>query len=299
MLATLCEALQTGEESLLPDAAATMILAVVQGLTEFLPVSSSGHLVLMNEALAQGDPGLVLPIALHLGTLVAVVTVYRKELLDLISSFFRGDRRSVWLIAVGTLPAGIVGVLLHDFFSERFGSGRSAAIGLLATALILYQSDRMRRASGVALSFAASTDGDPGSAADSGDSAAGGRSRLTYLDALLIGLGQAFAILPGVSRSGTTIAIGMMRGVDPLHAARFSFLLSIPAILGAALLESGDFFSLGLTTADLALLGWGFGLSALVGWASLRVLIAFLNRGAFLWFAVYCVVLGTGYLVFV
>ena len=292
MLATLSTVLEADGEGLLPDAAATLVLAVVQGLTEFLPISSSGHLVLVNEALAQGDPGLVLPIALHLGTLVAVVTVYRRELVDLVGSFFRGDRRSVWLIAVGTLPAGLVGVLLHDYFSERFGSGRSAALGLLATALVLYQSDRIRRGS-----TPPQAPGGPGGAADAEPSP--GRSRLTFLDATLIGLGQAVAILPGVSRSGTTIAIGMMRGIDPLHAARFSFLLSIPAILGAALLESGDFFSLGLSASDLALLGWGFGLSALVGWASLRVLIAFLNRGAFLWFAVYCVVLGSGYLLLV
>ena len=297
MLATSNLALQATETGLLPDAAATMLLAVVQGLTEFLPVSSSGHLVLMEEALAQGEPGLVLPIALHLGTLVAVVTVYRAELAGIVRSFFTGERRDAWLIAVGTIPAGLVGVLLHDFFRERFDSGRSAAVGLLATALILYQSDRSRRAAAARAAPGPETGTQTGEAP--GLPAPAGRSRLTYLDALLIGIGQAVAILPGISRSGTTIAIGMMRGVEPVHAARFSFLLSIPAILGAALLEGTGFLSLGLSGQDLALLGWGFGLSALVGWASLRVLIAFLNRGAFVWFAVYCAVLGVGYLIFV
>ena len=292
MLATTLQAVAPSEGSALPDAAATMILAVVQGLTEFLPVSSSGHLVLMKEALAESEPGLVLPIALHLGTLVAVLTVYRREAWEVLASFFRGARRDAWLIVVGTVPAGLVGVLLHDFFTERFDSGRSAAIGLLATAVILYLSDRARRSAQVPAP--GDRERDLGDAADSA-----GRPRLTYFDALLIGCGQAVAILPGVSRSGTTIAIGMMRGVEPVHAARFSFLLSIPAILGAAVLEGRGFAELGLTRGDLALLGWGFGLSALVGWASLRVLLAFLNRGAFLWFAVYCAVLGTGYLIFV
>jgi len=267
-----------------PGAAATLLLAVVQGLTEFLPISSSGHLVLVEEALSGsagagegGGAGILLPVVLHLGTLVAVAIVYRRDVRDLLLGLVRGRPREALLVVLATLPAVVVGFTFRDAFHELFASGRTAAAGLLATGAVLLVSDRVRRRN---------------------VAAGGGRTELTFVDALLIGLAQAVAILPGVSRSGSTIAVGMMRGIEPLAAARFSFLMSIPAILGAAVLEGGAFLEHPPARDELALLGWGLLVAALVGWAALRVLIAFLNRGAFVWFAAYCAVLGTGYLAF-
>ena len=261
-----------------PEATATFVLAVVQGLTEFLPVSSSGHLVLFGEALGLEDPGLLLPIALHLGTLLAVLIVYRKDVFKITADLLKGRPREALLVILGTLPAGVVGVLFQDFFRDQFGSGRSAAMGLLATAALLLTADRARR---------------------SNLKAGVGRTELNWLDALLIGTAQAVAILPGISRSGSTIAVGLLRGIEPLHAARFSFLLSIPAILGAALLEIGAFFDTQPSAAENTLLGLGLLVSALVGWVALRLLISFLNRGAFVWFAAYCAAVGVGYLALV
>ncbi len=260
-----------------PGVAATLLLAVVQGLTEFLPISSSGHLVLMEEAMAMTDAGLLLPVVLHLGTLAAVAIVYRRDIVDVALGPLRSDPREALLVGVATLPAAAVGFVFRDELHQLFASGRSAALGLLATGAVLLVSDWSRRRNAAA---------------------GGGRTRLTLADAVVIGLAQAVAILPGVSRSGATIATGMMRGIAPLAAARFSFLISIPVILGAALLEGRVFLERAPAVDDLLLLGWGLVVAALVGWAALRVLIAFLGRGAFVWFAAYCAVLGSGYLVF-
>ncbi len=261
-----------------PGAVETFVLAVVQGLTEFLPVSSSGHLVLFEEFLELGDAGLLLPVALHLGTLVAVLIVYRRDVLGIVAELVRGKPKQALLVIVGTIPAGVVGFTFQDQFRELFGSGRSAAMGLLATAALLLVSDRVRKGN-----------------VDKGV----GRTELNFLDAILIGIAQSIAILPGISRSGSTIAVGLLRGIEPLQAARFSFLLSIPAILGAAVLEVGAFLERSPSTEEQQLLLWGLLVSALVGWASLRVLISFLNRGAFLWFSAYCATVGLGYLFFV
>jgi len=261
-----------------PGVAATLILAVVQGLTEFLPVSSSGHLVLMEEAMSVGDAGLLMPIALHLGTLIAVLIVYRRDVVQVVGGLVSGSPREALLLVAATLPAVAVGFGLRDFFADQFQSGRSAAWGLLVTGVVLILADGARRKT-----------------ARAGGS---GRTEITLVDALLIGTAQAVAIFPGVSRSGSTIAVAMLRGIEPLQAARFSFLMSIPAILGAAVLEGGALVERAPESGVLLLLVWGLAVAALVGWAALRVLIAFLNRGAFVWFAAYCGALGAGYLLF-
>ena len=268
----------------LPDAAGVLILALVQGLTEFLPVSSSGHLVLMGEALQIAGSGLFLTIALHMGTLLAVVIVYRQALRDALVGLFRGSPREALMVGLGTLPAVVVGLTLHDVVVQRFQSARSAAAGLLVTAVILWISNRVAR-----LRPGAPTTGPVTGVAGS----------VGPLDALIIGCGQAIAILPGISRSGTTIACGLLRGLAPADAARFSFLLSVPAVLGAAVLELAPLVNGGERAPIGGLLVlWGIALSALVGWAALRVLLVFLARGAFQWFAIYCLALGLGFLLF-
>jgi undecaprenyl-diphosphatase len=262
-------------EVAIPDLWVTLLLAVVQGLSEFLPISSDGHLVICEQALGVGEAGLLVTVALHLGTLTSVLWVYRREVADLLAELGRGRLGPLGLLALGTLPAAVVGVAFRDFFHGQFQSGRSAALGLLVTSAVLFASDRARRK----------------------HRASGASDRpLDWRAALCIGCAQALAIMPGISRSGSTIGTGLMLGVAPVEAARFSFLLSIPAILGAAVLELGSFLGTRPAGADLGVLGLGLAVSALVGLFALRALLAFLNRGAFVWFGVYCALVGLGYL---
>ncbi len=255
-----------------------LFLAVVQGLTEFLPVSSSGHLVLAGSWIGTTSPGLFLPILLHLGTLAAVLIVYRADVRGLIADLFAKRFGEIGLLIVATIPTVFVGLLLHSAIDEAFGDARAAACGLLFTAAVLWFSDSLRKRNLV--------------------SKQSGRTELTLRDAIVMGCAQAIAIMPGVSRSGSTIGAGMMLGIRPDRAARFSFLMSIPAILGATILEAKGLFGSSTSGASLGIPIAGMVVSALVGLIALRLLLAFLARGAFRWFAVYCALLGAGYLVF-
>ncbi len=255
------------------------LLAVVQGLTEFLPVSSSGHLVLTQAALGVETAPLAVDIALHVGTLLAVVLVYRLALVSLVQDVFRGKVKEALLLGLATFPIGVIGVMFGDQIEHAFGSPRLAAVALLGTAAILTFGEWGRRRGA---SRASSTDEE---------------EALTVRTALLIGAAQCVALLPGISRSGTTIAAGMLLGLSPAYAARVSFLISIPAIAGAAILRlpklEGE---LGDSSGALA---WAMLVAGVVGWIALRFLLRFLNRGAFVWFAIYCGMLGGGYLAFV
>ena len=266
--------LALGLEETLSDFAVLSLLALIQGLTEFLPVSSSGHLVLTQSALKLDEPALVIDVALHVGTLLAVLVVYRRDIAGIARDLFAGKPRDVLLLAVGTLPAVAVALVFGSRLDALFGSPRIAAAGLLGTAVILLAGEFARRRGG------------------------GGEERpVTWVHALVIGGAQALAILPGISRSGTTIACALMLGLAPRQAARFSFLLAIPAILGAAVLKFPEMRESGLGEDGAALL-WAMLFAGFIGWGALRILLAFLGRGAFVWFAVYCVVLGGGFLVF-
>ena len=245
-----------------------LVLAVVQGVTEFLPVSSDGHLVLLQSWLGLSGDNLAIDVALHIGTLAAVLLVYRRDLVDLTRRLFARDVRQLGLLALASVPLVIVGIGLKDVIESLFESGRAAALGLLVTAGFLIAGERARRA----------------------HLAAGTLHALGWRDALWIGCAQALAPLPGVSRSGTSIATGLMRGVATVEAARFSFLLSIPAVAGAVLLEVPDLVRSGGFGGELLL---AILVSFVVGVAALRFLISFLGRGAFGWCALYCIVLGT------
>ncbi len=259
------------------DFAVLSLLALIQGLTEFLPISSSGHLVLTQEALPIEHAPLAVDVALHLGTLLAVFVVYRKAILEIARNALRGEVREPLLLALATLPVGVVGVAFGDELEAAFSEPRLAAACLLATALMLVVGEwgRRRRAR------------------------EGADRELDVAAALAIGFAQALAVLPGVSRSGTTIAMGLLLGLSPERAARTSFLLSIPAILGAAVLALPDLAGDGGGPENgFPALLWAVLFAAFVGWGALRILLAFLARGAFLWFAVYCAALGGGYLIF-
>ncbi len=261
--------------------AGVLALAVVQGLAEFLPISSSGHLVLAQTAMGLTRGGLTLDVALHVGTLVAVVAYYRRDLAFLVREALAGRVQLVLSLAVGTLPAAVVGLALRGRFEALFHSVRPVGAFLLVTAGLLVWGEAARRR--LAAGAAAPPAGVPGPA---------GMRDPGLLDALWIGCAQALAILPGISRAGATIAVGLARGLSPESAARFSFLLSLPVVLGAALLELPRAVEEGFQACSRGSALLGMALAAGVGWASLALLVTTLRRGAFRWFAVYCAVVG-------
>jgi len=270
------------------DFAALAILALIQGLTEFLPISSSGHLVLAQASMGFEEPQLILDVALHVGTLLAIFVVYRKDLLGIGRGVLRGEWREIGMLALATLPAAIIGLAFKDALAATFHEPRFAAGGLFATGAILIVGELARKR-GVGR-FGADGQGEAGTER-------GADTPLRWWQALVIGSAQAVAIWPGISRSGSTIAAGMLCGLPPARAARFSFLMAIPAILGAAVLQLPDV----LADPDLGGAGsliWAAAFAGFVGWGALRILLTFLGRGAFAWFAAYCFGLGLGALLF-
>ncbi len=241
----------------------SIIWGLVQGLTEFLPVSSSGHLVLVPDLLHLTPPDLATTAVLHLGTLLAVLAYYRKDVVGL----FRFDQqaRHLWiLLIIGTIPAGL-GLVFKNQVEAFQSSSTLVAIALLGTGVILLASQFIVRR--------AKTINDE-----------------TPLGALLIGLAQALAILPGVSRSGMTITAGLGRGLEPENAARFSFLLAIPAILGGGLLEAVDLAGTGGLTSSV----WvAMAVAAVTGYFAIAFLIRILVKRGLAPFAIYCFVIGT------
>ena len=258
-----------------------LVLALVQGLTEFLPISSSGHLVLVERLLHVSEPGIVVEIILHLGSLLAVVLYFRNDLLSLLEGIVRwlgGGRdeharrhaRLALAILVGTVPAVIAGFAGGEWLEGLYKNPREASIELLVTAAILLSTLWVRR----------------------------GNRSVDPLRAGVIGVGQAVALLPGISRSGTTIAAGLYLGVRPDEAARFSFILSIPALLGAGVLKAPA-VAAGIGQEKGGLLLLGFLVSFVVGYLSIAGLMRVVRRGRFGWFGLYCVLVGIAGLLWV
>ncbi len=244
-----------------------IVLGLVQGLTEFLPISSSGHLVLMHHILGLAEESLVFDVAVHLGTLFAVFVYFRRDLASIIAGFVKGGplRMVVWLIAIGTVPAVIIGLGLKDTIEALFVSPAFASGGLLMTSLLLFLSEKLQKSERALL-------------------------QLRWLDAIVIGCFQALAILPGISRSGSTIAGGLMMGVDRDSAARFSFFLAIPAILGAAVLQIPDLGE--ITSRQWLVMGSGVLASMLSGYVAIGILMAVLRKGRLYGFSIYTLIVG-------
>ena len=260
-----------------------VVLGVIQGLTEFLPVSSSGHLVLFQNLFGLKEPEIFFDVSLHVGTLAAICVFFFKDLREIATTLFSvstwsAREGSVWkrlcrkpeirlfgLILVGTLPTGFLGLLFRPMAAKAFSSILVVGTMLLVTGMLLWLTRGLKR---------------------------GGRNaaQLTILDALFIGTIQGLAILPGISRSGSTIAMGLFRGIDRETAARYSFLLSIPAILGAMALEMGEAVASGFPPMRVVLLG-SF-IAAVVGYGSLRILVHLVKKGDLHAFAPYCWLLG-------
>jgi undecaprenyl-diphosphatase len=257
-----------------------ILLGLVQGATEFLPVSSSGHSVLIPALFGLSAPDLDLIAVAHQGTLVAVLLYFRRDLLAIITGVLRGlghrhpleneEARLGWLIVVGSLPAAAAGLALESFFEEIFSEPLYAAAFLLVTAAILAIGERLV----------------------SGNKTIPG---LGWLDGFIIGLFQMLALFPGISRSGSTIAGGLWRGLSREAAARFSFLLGVPAILGAGLLALLDISRAGLATSWPTYVGI-FLAAAISGYACIHFLLTWLRAHSLYIFAAYCAAFGTLYL---
>ena len=249
-----------------------VVLGLVQGLAEFLPISSSAHLVLVPWVFGWPDPGLAFDVALHVGTLVAVLWYFRAEWVRLTQSAFAllrtrrvdtEEKRRFLHIVVATIPAAIGGLLLEDYAESTFRSPSLIAVTLMVMGVVLWAADRY-----------APRDRPLGS--------------MTVRDAVLIGLAQVFALVPGVSRSGSTMTAGRALRLDRQAAAMFSFLMSMPITAAAAVLKVPAL----LRSDDLTMLIVGILASAVSGWLAIAVLLRYLGKHSFGVFALYRLALG-------
>ena len=241
-----------------------IFLGVVQGLTEFLPVSSSGHLVIGQKLLGMQGEEIALSVILHLGTVLALLIFFSKDILKLLRYI-----KSIALIALVTLITGIIGISGKDFFESLFTSPKAVGAALLVTGIILILTKLAKPA----------------------------REKVNFKDACILGVTQGIAIIPGISRSGMTISTLLFRKLDAQTCFKFSFLASVPAVLGAALLEarSVGFALQGNTVNFLA----GFIFSVLSGLMALIFLRATLKKAKFYYFGFYCVIIGILTLLFI
>jgi undecaprenyl-diphosphatase len=254
-----------------------LVLGIIQGLTEFLPISSSGHLVLVPAALGWESPPLSFDATVHLATLIAVFAVFWCDIIQILAAWWHGLRRRCpleraesrlgWWIILGTVPGVLAGLLWEETFESFFTNPQAVGGFLLLTAGLLALADifgKRRR----------------------------GFNEITWLDSIFIGIGQAMAIAPGVSRSGATIAVGIFCGLSREAAARFSFILAIPIIIGAGLTQLIDLLRHGDITAEVPVLVVGFIAAAICGYTAISFLLKYLRRHPLSPFAIYCAVVG-------
>ena len=259
-----------------------VVLGIVQGLTEFLPISSTAHLRVIPALLGWADPGAAFSAVIQIGTVVAVLFYFRRDLWEIGTAFLRGlrDRRPFadpharmgWFIGAGTVPIVVFGLLFERQIKSELRSLWVIAAALIGVGVLMAVADRLaekrrRRA---------------------GDDA------VTLADALVVGVAQACALVPGVSRSGSTLAAGLFRGLSRAEAARFSFLLSVPAVTAAGLKELYELLGTGLAGVGAANLIAGTVVSFVVGYLAIAGLLAFLRTRTVTVFVVYRVVIGLG-----
>ena len=257
----------------------SMLLGIIQGLTEFLPISSSAHLVITPYILGWQIPvqeAFIFDVLVQLGTLLAVIVYFRKDLSNIIIGVINGlihkhplaepSSRLGWMLVLASIPAVLAGLLFKDPVERVFGSPIATGVLLFGTAALLVIAELV-----------------------------GKRIRqietISWMDTLIIGLFQAISLLPGISRSGSTISGGMIRNLERPAAARFSFLMSVPVMLGAGTLAIVDLIQLPSFSGQLPTLIAGFITSAIVGYFAIRWLLAYLVTRRLYPFAIYCVVL--------
>lgn len=245
----------------------TVIFGIIQGLTEWLPVSSSGHLAIVKEFL-NWRPPVIFYVLLHVGTLTVIVVFFRKDIAEILKALVRRDFESEegkfgLFVIVGSVPTAVIGYVFQDLFASFFDNLFAVGTALLATGVLLFVSEIRK-----------------------------GNKTLGYLDSFLVGIAQGIAIIPGVSRSGATISIGLLRSVNKEMAFKFSFLFSIPAILGAAVAELND-LNLLIDSVDVGAVIVGVSASIFVGYLSLKALQKMIVNQKFHLFAFYCWAAGT------
>jgi undecaprenyl-diphosphatase len=260
-------------------------MGMVQGLTEFLPVSSSAHLVIAPELLGT-QSSLAFDTLLHVGTLVAVIGYFWKDITSMIKSFVSSlldipqgkfkegvaddpYKRLAWLVMVGTIPAGLMGVLFKSKFEALFNSVTIVGFFLLVTGVILWGSEWIAKRNI--------------------DKKGKDVKEVSFTNSLVIGVFQGLAIAPGISRSGSTIAAGLFSGLERKLAARYSFLLSIPAILGAALIQAKDIVSFDANTEVLIA---GFLSAAIFSYLAVKFMMGYIQKHSLNLFAIYCWIVG-------
>ena len=263
------------------DIIQAIIIGLVQGLTEFLPVSSSAHLIFIQHFLGVTEPSLAFDVLLHLGTVVAVVGYFWRDILQMIIAFFSSlvdlfkgrfiseikkdqYKKLTWYVIIATIPVGIIGYLFNSTIESLFTGISIPAFFLLITGCILYFSQRM----------------------NSGEI---NLKNMSWKETIIVGCGQACALLPGLSRSGTTIATGLFLGLDKEFAAKFSFILSIPAILGAAVYQLKD-----VSGGSVELTAWiaGFLVAVISGYFAIKFLLKLIQERSLDVFAYYCWIVG-------
>ncbi|MCS7191479.1 MAG: undecaprenyl-diphosphate phosphatase [Armatimonadetes bacterium] len=246
-----------------------VLLAILQGLTEFLPVSSSGHLALVEHWLGISESArLSVTVFLHFGTLIALLSYFRNELWLIFRGIFKGDyegRKLLFFIIIANFATAIIAIALERKVEQAFGSPKFVAIFLLLTAFLLFVSEQI--------------------SANQKNS-----KPLDWWTALLVGIAQGLAVFPGLSRSGTTIATGLIFGLGREQAGRFAFVVGIPAMLGANLLEAKEVASLNVSAGSLFIAS----LVALgVGWLAIHWTLKFVQMAKLRWFSLYCLIIAT------
>ncbi|MDZ7611808.1 MAG: undecaprenyl-diphosphate phosphatase [Candidatus Moranbacteria bacterium] len=258
------------------DILQSLILGIIQGITEFLPISSSGHLVLTPWLFGWQDSGLSFDVALHFGTLLAVIAYFAKDWIDIFKAAVSGKKAGnynemyLWILAVATVPGVLAGFFLNDLAESVFRSPLIVAFTLVFFGLLLFLADKYfqkKREFGQA----------------------------GFKDAILIGLAQALAIVPGTSRSGITMTAGMALGMTRKSAARFSFLMATPVIFGASVYKAGDFFAGGVGMAEAA----GIFAAFLSGYLAIAGLLKFIEKIGYHWFFYYRLLLAAVIMFFV
>ncbi len=251
-----------------------IILGIVQGLTEFLPVSSSGHLVIVQELMGVKELGATFELLVHLGTLCSVLIYFRKRILAIALSPLKKDavkeRWTILYLFIATLPAVVAALLFKDQIEEAFDSPLVACSMLIVTGFLLLLPKWIPHKEG----------------------------QLKSRSALAMGCGQALALMPGISRSGTTIISGRLSGVQASQAAEFSFLMAIPAILGAAVFKLKDISEMARQEGNLGPFLTGAVVSFFFGLAAVYIVLASIRRGKFQHFSYYCIAVGIGGLLF-
>lgn len=242
------------------------ILGIIQGLTEFLPISSTGHLYLGRHLFRLDEAGLFLDTMLHFGTFIAVISFYRHEVINMIRHPWGKLSR---LVIIGTVPTAMIGLIFKDWFEEISRTGTTIGWEFLATGLILWFADLQKNRGHKTI------------------------DQITYHDALWIGTMQGAAIMPALSRSGLTIAAALFRRIDKATAAYFSFLLSIPSIAGAVILQGKKLWTEGSDMLSLSSLMIGTACSALFGYIAVKWMVSLLQKGTLKGFSIYVWLLGS------